>query len=319
MSSRVDARAPDRRPRPGGIERSEMRRARRERRRRRVDGSSPSKTSVRCRRPAALGLFLACGPCRRLSRRSRIARAKAPALLPRPKTNRLHASPRRADPLDLERADRQVIDAGLSRGAADGERADGDGADRDGANDERADGASPMPLRRWPSEPLALGAALAVSCGASPFAAITARSVSAARRGRASAQPASAASRASAQTAAPRTSGDGSSSSALGLGSERRVARIADGDQHVADEAVAADALDRRAGEQRAEAPHRRGRARSASGGAASSSRALRASPRASPARTCSTGRRRGNRRSHRCGCPSPRGTPAGSAPCARW
>ena len=35
--------------------------------------------------------------------------------------------------------------------------------------------------------------------------------------------------------------------------------------------------------------------------------------------RTCSTGRRRGNRRSHRCGCRSFRGIHAGSAPCSRW
>ena len=39
---------------------------------------------------------------------------------------------------------------------------------------------------------------------------------------------------------------------------ERRVAGIAGGDQHIADEAVAADALDRRAGEEGPEGRHRR-------------------------------------------------------------
>ena len=61
-------------------------------------------------------------------------------------------------------------------------------------------------------------------------------------------------SRDSAQTAAPRTSGDGSSSSRATSGSKRGIAGIAGGDQHVAHEAVAADALDRRAREQRPEA-----------------------------------------------------------------
>ena len=57
-------------------------------------------------------------------------------------------------------------------------------------------------------------------------------------------------SRDSAQTAAPRTSGEASASSASAVRDQRRVAGIAGGDQHVAQEPVAADALDRRAGEQ---------------------------------------------------------------------
>ena len=36
-------------------------------------------------------------------------------------------------------------------------------------------------------------------------------------------------------------------------------------------------------------------------------------------ARTCSTGRRAGSRRSRRCGCPWRRGTPRGSGPGSRW
>ena len=58
---------------------------------------------------------------------------------------------------------------------------------------------------------------------------------------------------ASAQTAAPRTRGEGSSSNALRLDRQRRIAAVADGDQHIAQEAVAADALDRRFAEQGAE------------------------------------------------------------------
>ena len=60
-------------------------------------------------------------------------------------------------------------------------------------------------------------------------------------------------SRDSAQTAAPRTSGEASASSARQASTSDGIAGIAGGDQHVAQEAVAADALDRRAREQRAE------------------------------------------------------------------
>ena len=52
--------------------------------------------------------------------------------------------------------------------------------------------------------------------------------------------------------AAPRTSGEASASKPLGFAGKRRVARVADGDQDVAHEAVAAGALDRRFREQRA-------------------------------------------------------------------
>ena len=56
-------------------------------------------------------------------------------------------------------------------------------------------------------------------------------------------------------------------------------------------------------GEQRLRNAASSSRASSARLGARNSSRA-RASPRGLPARTCSTGRRRGNRRSRRCDCP---------------
>ena len=56
-----------------------------------------------------------------------------------------------------------------------------------------------------------------------------------------------------AQMAAPRTSGSGSSSSAVAVFSQLRRFRIADRDQHVAHEARAPDALDRRAGKHSAE------------------------------------------------------------------
>ena len=56
----------------------------------------------------------------------------------------------------------------------------------------------------------------------------------------------------SAHTAAPRTSGLSSSSSRSASNASDASLGVADRDQHVADEAVAADALDRRFGEQRA-------------------------------------------------------------------
>ena len=97
------------------------------------------------------------------------------------------------------------------------------------------------------------------------------------------------------------------------------IAGIAGGDQHVAHEAVAADALDRRAGEERR--GRRRRRARAGRRAPARADRRGRASFALARRRwrTCSTGRRPGSRRSHRCGCRSRRGTRAGSAPCARW
>ena len=99
---------------------------------------------------------------------------------------------------------------------------------------------------------------------------------------------------------------------------ERRIAGIAGGDQHIAQEAVAAGALDRRAAEARAERgiveEQQLGERRVVAFGSHA-----RASPRARFARICSTGRRRGNRRSRRCGCPSPRGSAARYVPYARW
>ena len=104
----------------------------------------------------------------------------------------------------------------------------------------------------------------------------------------------------------------------LRLGGQRRLAAVADRDQHVADEPVATDALDRRAGEQRRGRPRRRApRARPAA--APPGPRAPAASARPWPAANLFQGRRRGSRRSHRCGCPSAAATRAGSGPCARW
>ena len=57
----------------------------------------------------------------------------------------------------------------------------------------------------------------------------------------------------SAHTAAPRTSGLASSSNRSASSRQRRIVGVADRDQHVADKAVAADALDRRFRKQRAE------------------------------------------------------------------
>ena len=80
-------------------------------------------------------------------------------------------------------------------------------------------------------------------------------------------------SRDSAQTAAPRTSGEASASSARQRRDQARLAGIAGGDQHIAQEAVAADALDRRAGKERAECRVVE-RQQSASAGSRRSSRA---------------------------------------------
>ena len=60
-------------------------------------------------------------------------------------------------------------------------------------------------------------------------------------------------SRPSAQTAAPRTSGEASSSSRSASAASATSPRVADRDQHIAHEAVAPGALDRRFGKQRAE------------------------------------------------------------------
>ena len=104
---------------------------------------------------------------------------------------------------------------------------------------------------------------------------------------------------------------------ALGLRRQRRVVGVADRDQHVADKTVAADALDRRFRKQRAKrgvveprqlAKRRRAQFR----------RARRAWLRGLPAQTCSTGTRRDNRRSHRCGCRCSCEIRAGSDPCSR-
>ena len=105
---------------------------------------------------------------------------------------------------------------------------------------------------------------------------------------------------------------------ALGLGRQRGFAGVADRDQHIAHEPLAADALDGALAEQRAE---RRivepGQIRRVPVRAAR--RARQASPRGRPARICSTDRPRGNRRSHRCGCRSADAARAGSALYARW
>ena len=82
-----------------------------------------------------------------------------------------------------------------------------------------------------------------------------------------------------AHTAMARTSGEASPSSASILRQQARVARVAGGDQHVAQEAVAAGALDRRAGKARAEGARRRARAaRRAAGCRSRRARAKRAS-----------------------------------------
>ena len=57
----------------------------------------------------------------------------------------------------------------------------------------------------------------------------------------------------SAQMAAPRTSGDASSSKASQAGANARSSLLLSSDQHIAQEPVPADALDRRAGEERPE------------------------------------------------------------------
>ena len=89
-------------------------------------------------------------------------------------------------------------------------------------------------------------------------------------------------------------------------------------DQAVADHPVAADALDRRAGEHLAERRRRRAPAgRRAAARPAPRAAGTRGSP-PPPRRSGSTGRPRGNRRSRRCGCRSPRGTRPGSARHAR-
>ena len=96
-----------------------------------------------------------------------------------------------------------------------------------------------------------------------------------------------------------------------------RIARIADGDEHIAQEARMADALDRTAGETGAEPrvvePGEFGERRRREIGARRA-----ASPRGRGGRICSTGRRRDNRRSRRCDCPSRRGTRPRYGPCAR-
>ena len=61
----------------------------------------------------------------------------------------------------------------------------------------------------------------------------------------------------SAHTAAPRTRARDRPAAACAVCRQRSVAAVADGDQHIAQEAVAADALDRRFAEQGAKARHR--------------------------------------------------------------
>ena len=98
---------------------------------------------------------------------------------------------------------------------------------------------------------------------------------------------------------------------------QARVAGVAGGDQHVAHEAVASGALDRRAGKARAESGIVELQAiRRAAG--CRFRRARESAPRARLRRTCSTGTRRGSRRSRRRGCPWGGGTRPGCGPCAR-
>ena len=153
--------------------------------------------------------------------------------------------------------------------------------------------------------------------GAAPFLARS-RRLGADRSDASAANSSRATSCASAHTAAPRTSGLSHRSNRSASSAKRSIAGVADRDQHVAHKAVAADALDRRFREQRAKRgvvePSQFGKRRRAQ-----FSRARRVLLRARPARTCSTGRPRGNRRSHRCGCRWLCEIRAGSVPCSRW
>ena len=100
----------------------------------------------------------------------------------------------------------------------------------------------------------------------------------------------------------------------LSGGAKRPVRGVADGDQHVAHEAVAADALDRRSGEQGAEAGIVQGREfRQAGRGQVGAGSQL--GVRAWRGRSGSRGRRPGNRRSRRCGCRSAARSSCGIGP----
>ena len=96
-----------------------------------------------------------------------------------------------------------------------------------------------------------------------------------------------------------------------------RLGRVADRDQHVSDKAVAADALDRGAGEQGAECrvvePGQLGETRRGQFRAGQEIRFFRGAGEFVP-----RDRPRGNRRSHRCGCRSAGAARAGSGPYAR-
>ena len=120
-----------------------------------------------------------------------------------------------------------------------------------------------------------------------------------------------------AHTAMARTSGEAIAEQRLDARQQACVAGVAGGDQHVAHEAVASRALDRRAGKARAE----RGVVELAATRRAADCRSRRARGsvlRAPWRRTCSTGTRRGSRRSRTCGCPWRGGTRPGCGPCAR-
>ena len=99
---------------------------------------------------------------------------------------------------------------------------------------------------------------------------------------------------------------------------DRRISAIADGDQHVADEAVAPDALDRAAGEDRAEGRIVQLGKVGEPGRAQLGARQEGVAPWCG-GRTCSRDTPRGSRRSRRSGCPWPRGIRGKYGPCARW
>ncbi len=96
------------------------------------------------------------------------------------------------------------------------------------------------------------------------------------------------------------------------------IAGIARCDQDISDEAVTPDAFDRRAARRRSVNVGSSRVRRKASDGAFRSSRAFSFISDAVTARTCSRGRRRDSRRSHRCDCRSADAASGRSAPCAR-
>ena len=125
-------------------------------------------------------------------------------------------------------------------------------------------------------------------------------------------------SRASAHTAAPRTSGEASpsrrSASAASVASPELPIAISTLRTKRSRPVRFTGDLAKQRAERRVVEPRQLGELRRAQ-----RRRARQASPRGRPARTCSTDTPRGSRRSRRCGCPSARAGRAGSGPCARW